>query len=390
MDPIVNNHLINAYKDLESSLSQAYTDLYFCFENGKLKLVLSTLHNNIIECFKKMNSRLPSTENSNNHYWADDSRKLKFNIELALYLQKEFKDSELSFWIYEYYYNVFKQCLNFLKSSEGSEIPLGMQKITIYEAIPIFVKLNSISNPEVNKNYSLDLIGDGSYAKVYKYYDEFYKHYFALKKLNKKVNDKEIQRFIKEFNIMKQINNPYILKVYSLDENKKEYIMEYVDFTLKEYIHKNNSKLSSDERISLGIQIIKGIKTLWNKNILHRDISLKNILIKQYDDIVVIKISDFGLVKELNSELTSENTEIKGSLNEISRLQKKGFNNYDKSDEIYALSRVLYFIATGRTNLINTKCDFLEKGINDNVKNRYNNLDDLMRDFKHYIKKIYN
>ncbi|EAI8151395.1 protein kinase family protein, partial [Campylobacter jejuni] len=387
MDPIVNNHLINAYKDLESSLSQAYTDLYFCFENGKLKLVLSTLHNNIIECFKKMNSRLPSTENSNNHYWADDSRKLKFNIELALYLQKEFKDSELSFWIDEYYYNVFKQCLNFLKSSEGSEIPLGMQKITIYEAIPIFVKLNSISNPEVNKNYSLDLIGDGSYAKVYKYYDEFYKHYFALKKLNKKVNDKEIQRFIKEFNIMKQINNPYILKVYSLDENKKEYIMEYVDFTLKEYIHKNNSKLSSDERISLGIQIIKGIKTLWNKNILHRDISLKNILIKQYDDIVVIKISDFGLVKELNSELTSENTEIKGSLNEISRLQKKGFNNYDKSDEIYALSRVLYFIATGRTNLINTKCDFLEKGINDNVKNRYNNLDDLMRDFKHYIKK---
>lgn len=390
MDPIVNNHLINAYKDLESSLSQAYTDLYFCFENGKLKLVLSTLHNNIIECFKKMNSRLPSTENSNNHYWADDSRKLKFNIELALYLQKEFKDSELSFWIDEYYYNVFKHCLNFLKSSEGSEIPLGMQKITIYEAIPIFVKLNSISNPEVNKNYSLDLIGDGSYAKVYKYYDEFYKHYFALKKLNKKVNDKEIQRFIKEFNIMKQINNPYILKVYSLDENKKEYIMEYVDFTLKEYIHKNNSKLSSDERISLGIQIIKGIKTLWNKNILHRDISLKNILIKQYDDIVVIKISDFGLVKELNSELTSENTEIKGSLNEISRLQKKGFNNYDKSDEIYALSRVLYFIATGRTNLINTKCDFLEKGINDNVKNRYNNLDDLMRDFKHYIKKIYN
>ncbi|ECQ5861700.1 protein kinase family protein, partial [Campylobacter jejuni] len=388
MDPIVNNHLINAYKDLESSLSQAYTDLYFCFENGKLKLVLSTLHNNIIECFKKMNSRLPSTENSNNRYWADDSRKLKFNIELALYLQKEFKDSELSFWIDEYYYNVFKQCLNFLKSSEGSEIPLGMQKITIYEAIPIFVKLNSISNPEVNKNYSLDLIGDGSYAKVYKYYDEFYKHYFALKKLNKKVNDKEIQRFIKEFNIMKQINNPYILKVYSLDENKKEYIMEYVDFTLKEYIHKNNSKLSSDERISLGIQIIKGIKTLWNKNILHRDISLKNILIKQYDDIVVIKISDFGLVKELNSELTSENTEIKGSLNEISRLQKKGFNNYDKSDEIYALSRVLYFIATGRTNLINTKCDFLEKGINDNVKNRYNNLDDLMRDFKHYIKKI--
>ncbi|EJP1687148.1 protein kinase family protein, partial [Campylobacter coli] len=377
-----------AYKDLESSLSQAYTDLYFCFENGKLKLVLSTLHNNIIECFKKMNSRLPSTENSNNHYWADDSRKLKFNIELALYLQKEFKDSELSFWIDEYYYNVFKQCLNFLKSSEGSEIPLGMQKITIYEAIPIFVKLNSISNPEVNKNYSLDLIGDGSYAKVYKYYDEFYQCDFALKRLNKKANTKETERFLKEFEIMKNINNPYILKVYSLNKDRNEYIMEYADFTLEKYIKQNNSKLSSDEKISLGCQIIKGIEILWNNNLLHRDISLTNVLLKKYDDIYpVVKISDFGLVKEISSQLTSENTEVKGSLNEISRLQKKGFKNYDKSDEIYALSRVLYFVATGKTNMEKAKCNFLQKATDENTENRYKNLNDLKKDFISFCKK---
>ncbi|MBX0795028.1 protein kinase [Campylobacter jejuni] len=389
MDSIINNHLANAYKSLEPELSQAYIDLYSCFGNEKLKLVFSSLHKNIIECFKKMNTRLPSTETSNKHYWAYYSRQLKSNIELAVNLQKEFKNSELSFQIDKYYDSVFMQCLDFLKDRDGSEMPLGMQKIIIYETIPIFTKSNSIINPKVDKNYPLELIGNGAYAKVFKYHDEFYQCSFALKRLNKEANDKEVKRFFKEFEIMKQINNPYILKVYSLDENKREYIMEYVDFTLEKYIHKNNSKLLPDERINLGIQIIKGIKALWNKDILHRDISLKNILIKQYDDIAVIKISDFGLIKEINSQLTSENTEVKGCLNEISRLQKKGFNNYDKSDEIYALSRVLYFVATGKTNLIDAQCDFLEKGINDNIKIRYNNLDDLMKDFRCYINNVY-
>ncbi|EOJ2647191.1 protein kinase family protein, partial [Campylobacter coli] len=210
---------------------------------------------------------------------------------------------------------------------------------------------------------------------------------FALKRLDKKANDKEIERFLKEFEIMKSINHPYILKVYSLDKDRKEYIMEYADFTLEKYIKQNNSQLSSDEKISLGCQIIKGIKILWDKNLLHRDISLTNVLLKKYDDIYpVVKISDFGLVKEISSKLTSKNTEVKGSLNEISRLAKKGFNNYDESDEIYALSRVLYFVATGRTNMEKTECDFLQKGTDENIKNRYKNLNDLKKDFISFLK----
>ncbi|MEF3269408.1 protein kinase domain-containing protein, partial [Campylobacter jejuni] len=83
-----------------------------------------------------------------------------------------------------------------------------------------------------NIEYQLENIGYGSYAKVFKYYDEFYQCDFALKRLNKKANTKETERFLKEFEIMKNINNPYILKVYSLNKDRNEYIMEYADFTL--------------------------------------------------------------------------------------------------------------------------------------------------------------
>ena len=103
----------------------------------------------------------------------------------------------------------------------------------------------------------------------------------------------------------------------------------------------------------------------------------------------MVKISDFGLIKEVESDLTSENTEIKGSLNEISRLQKIGFKNYARCDEIYALSRVLYFVATGKKNIDNAKCDFLNKGTDENIKNRYENLEELRKDFISFVESIY-
>ncbi|AKJ54137.1 protein kinase [Campylobacter lari] len=384
---LVRNAIEIAYKAIDYKKTLAYSELYDSICDKKLQIIFSTLHSEIIKDFKAMNERLPVTQTSIRHYWAENSRRLKESIEIAKQLEKELKNSELSFEIDRYYNQIFNKCLEFLQSSYGSELPEGMEKIGIYEVIPIFKKSDFIKNSKTNIEYQLKNIGCGSYAKVFKYYDEFYQCDFALKRLNENANTKEIERFLKEFETMKNINNPYILKVYSLNKNRNEYIMEYADFTLEKYINQNNSKLLIDEKISLGCQIIRGIEILWNKKILHRDISFKNILLKIYDDIYpVVKISDFGLIKEIDSQLTSENTEVKGSLNEISRLQKKGFKNYDTSDEIYALSRVLYFVATGKTNMEKATCNFLQKATDENIENRYKNLNDLRKDFVSFLK----
>ncbi|HEB7707082.1 TPA: protein kinase family protein, partial [Campylobacter jejuni] len=268
---LVRNAIEIAYKAIDYKKTSAYIELYESICDKKLKIILSTLHSEIIKDFRAMNGRLPVTKTSENHYWASNSRNLKESIEIAKQLEKELKNSNLSFEIDEYYNQIFNKCLEFLQYSYGSELPEGMEKIKIYEVIPIFKKSDFIKNSKTNIEYQLENIGYGSYAKVFKYYDEFYQCDFALKRLNKKANTKETERFLKEFEIMKNINNPYILKVYSLNKDRNEYIMEYADFTLEKYINQNNSKLSSDEKISLGCQIIKGIEILWNKKILHRD-----------------------------------------------------------------------------------------------------------------------
>lgn len=127
---------------------------------------------------------------------------------------------------------------------------------------------------------------------------------------------------------MKNLNSPYIVEVYKFDEENMEYLMEYMDETLEEYIDKNNNKLSINDRTMLVRQILKAFKYIHSKAALHRDISTKNILVKKYEDVVVLKVSDFGLIKIPNSELTRKGTEIKGSLNDYKSLEILGFDNF--------------------------------------------------------------
>lgn len=236
-----------------------------------------------------------------------------------------------------------------------------------------------------NRNTNLHLIGEGSYALVYYYHDEFYDKKFALKRAKRDLSVKELERFRREFNELKNFKSPYIIDVYSYDENNKEYIMEYMDYNLYDYIRENNTKLTWSERKGYVNQIIKAFKYIHSKGRLHRDINPKNILIKKYDDVRVVKISDFGLIKQEKSTLTTINTEFKGWFNDPN-LRIIGFDKYDMGHEIYALTMTIYFIMTGRTNtakIDNTQLsNLVKKGMDSNISNRYNDVQELLEAFR--------
>lgn len=182
------------------------------------------------------------------------------------------------------------------------------------------------------------LIGSGSYAHVYKYTDPFYNRVYAIKKAKNDLTKIELARFKNEFIELSKLHSPYIIEVYSYDDDKNQYIMECADTTLKKFMSKNNNQRSMVQRINLVMQIFKAFTYIHEKRLLHRDISYQNILLKQYEDgSNIIKISDFGLVKLEDSQLTRKGTEIKGALNDPD-LDKVGFENYEIRHEIYALS----------------------------------------------------
>ena len=167
--------------------------------------------------------------------------------------------------------------------------------------------------------------------------------------------------------------------------NKNEYYMEYADETLKKFVERNNSTLTIKKRRGIAMQIFRGFAYIHSKGYLHRDISFTNVLLQHYEnELTVVKISDFGLVKIEQSDLTSFGSEIKGSLND-SNLQIVGFGKYNMEYETFALTRLIYYVMTGRYNLENIKNqkvkDFVLKGISANLNERYHSVAEMEQAF---------
>jgi serine/threonine-protein kinase len=371
-----------------------FEDLYSSINHPKLKTIFSKLHAILITNFKLMNERLP-TGDYEAHFWADPSRELIFGIEIIDGLQRVLKQSQFSFSVDVYYQTVIEKCKTFLSNSGGSTIPTGMEKIELYYTMPIFIPRDTVvvDHKELTQTYNLKLIGSGSYAQVFKYKDEYYNRYFAVKRAFKNLNEKEIERFKREYIKMSDLKSPYIVEVYRYNDDSNEYIMEYMDYTLQEYIEKNNSILTNSRRRSIASQIIKAFHYIYSrKGLLHRDISHKNVLLKEYDDVIVVKISDFGLIKLPDSNMTSINTEFKGSFNDPALIHE-GFKNYKITHETYALTRLIYFVMTGRTNVDNPKKefkDFVERGMNPDKTQRFQSMDEVWNNWDGSLKRLNN
>lgn len=132
--------------------------------------------------FKYLNDRLAS-----GHYTAAVSRELiRWTDELDE-IQSNLKNTELAFIINPYYKSILEKCSQFLQVSLGSPIPSDFKKIMLIMGEPIFIIENTITvaSEKGIALYPMTLIGNGSYAKIFKYKDENYNKYFVIKRANK-------------------------------------------------------------------------------------------------------------------------------------------------------------------------------------------------------------
>lgn len=148
---------------------------------------------------------------------------------------------------------------------------------------------------------------------------------------------------------MKRLSFPYIVEVYKYDEERHEYRMEFCDETVRAYIARRNSNLPFSSRKRIALQFLYGINYLHSQNLLHRDISLQNVLLKVYaGGAVLVKLSDFGLVKDQTSNFTRTQTEMRGTIRDP---LVHNFKDYGVVNEIYSIGWILSYIFTGREAL---------------------------------------
>lgn len=194
----------------------------------------------------------------------------------------------------------------------------------------------------------LDKIGMGGMAMVYKAHDKVLDRDVAIKILRDGLedNDEIVSNFIKEARSSASLVHPNVVSVYDVCEYEglNFMVMELVDgITLKKYIMKN-PRLPWQEACDYAIQIGQGIQAAHDRGIIHRDIKPQNIIMAPGG---VLKVTDFGIAKAMESDTSIVGGTATGSVHYISPEQARGGFTDFRSD-IYSLGIVLYEMLAGR------------------------------------------
>ena len=158
------------------------------------------------------------------------------------------------------------------------------------------------------KYEKIQKIGISSFECIYKGKNKEKGNYVIIKEIEKKKLNKCYN--ISEEEFMNLINKENLISIIEIINSKDYYyiVMELCLINLEEYMKIRDKGLSIQELREFLIELNK---TLKSKDIIHRDLKLTNILISLNTiNKISIKISDLGLNKNMNEEITMSSFKI--------------------------------------------------------------------------------
>ncbi|KAJ7990748.1 hypothetical protein DPEC_G00290130 [Dallia pectoralis] len=147
----------------------------------------------------------------------------------------------------------------------------------------------------------LTLLGKGSFACVYRAKSVNTGLEVAIKMIDKKAMHKAgmVQRVSNEVEIQCRLKHPSILELYNYfeDSNYVYLVLEMCqNGEMSRYLKERKVPFSEEEARHFMHQIVKGMLYLHTHGIMHRDLTLSNLLLSSNMN---LKIADFGLATQL-------------------------------------------------------------------------------------------
>ncbi|VEU77143.1 serine/threonine-protein kinase [Mycoplasmopsis columbina] len=207
-----------------------------------------------------------------------------------------------------------------------------------------------LNDSKVYEKYKIvNKIGSGGFAQVYKIQerDNTEDVFYALKySVFPEKSDVETtkKRFAQEIKIYSKVHSSKVAKFIDafIDEREQYIIMEYVEGTsLKDKLREG--RLLPNVAVNYALQIAEGLSELHSSKIIHRDIKSNNIMITRDRN---IKIIDFGLALDDNSERYTQEQKIVGSVYYMAPEICVDRSIPTFKSDIYALGILLYEMLT--------------------------------------------
>ena len=270
----------------------------------------------------------------------------------------------------------------FLGKLPSTQIKLGasrnIQLVHSASKIPILTKDVIIAKKgDPFEDYEIiSKLGEGTYGKVFKVKNKNNNSIRAMKQIGKDwisdLNDNEV---MKEIEILKNLNHPYIIKLYEY------YVTDDSIFLISELcnegdLHGKIQKLGFFPEFIVKIimlQVFKALSYLNEKSIIHGDLKLENIMVeyynnenindtnkkedKNYDGFIEAIKHDMNL---LNREINTHSSFKSADLSEINDLNKK-LNEMHQRDAINSYATNFRFRAKKPDKKDNDNNDIIPK-----------------------------
>lgn len=208
---------------------------------------------------------------------------------------------------------------------------------------------NDFKTENIKDAYKFEMIlGEGAFGKVIKARNLESNDTVAIKAIGKDNLDAEdVNNLMTEITVLDKIDHPNIVKMIEAYENDKNYyiILELMDGgELFDRIVENECY---SEKLAANTfrPIVDAIKYCHELGIVHRDLKPENLLYVSEDANSIIKITDFGLAKVLQSNTQMMST-VCGTPSYLAPEILKG-EKYNTQCDIWSLGVILYTLLCG-------------------------------------------
>jgi fused-like protein len=191
----------------------------------------------------------------------------------------------------------------------------------------------------------LELVGEGSFGKVYKARRKFTGAITAMKFIAKHgKTEKDIKSLRQEIEILRGLKHENIIAMVDSFETKAEFcvVTEFAQGELFEILE-DDQCLPEEEVRAIAKQLVRALYYLHSNRIIHRDMKPQNILIGARR---VVKLCDFGFARAMSSA-TMVLTSIKGTpLYMAPELVQE--QPYNHTVDLWSLGVILYELFVGQ------------------------------------------